>query len=361
MRGWRRWAHHGRDFHDMYMAQVLRTKAAELHVRCTVYNHLGDMVHHGKSLHKGEFMHTFSLAPRDFRKMARPARGELVPLLLARRHCILVNLLSVRALIRSDSVVVFDRAYERLGESHAHGALLQDLSLRLKREHPEAEQLPYEFRALETILQHVAGNLAVEMSVHKTVLENILASLERGIDRTRLRYLLIESKKLRQFHQKAKLIGDLLDNVLANDDELNDMYLSEIARGLPRRSLHHEEVELLLELYHATVDEIVQTAHNLTSQIKTSEEIIRFVLDSNRNELMVLGLRFSVGLLATAGLLYVAALYGMNLENFIEERTGGFEVVVTLGVVCFAVLFAVFAKHLRRVQKLTMNKATHLR
>lgn len=339
------------------------------YVRCTVYDKKGDMVVHGKNIRKLEFMKTYNLAPRDLRKMVRSHSNnrvmsgvfvDFVPLLVTRKNCILLNLLNIRAIIKCDSLVIFDN-YSSLGlgsrfnESHSHGAFLKDMSTRLKITHPDANSLPYEFRALEGILVDVTTNLNTEMIVHKTVLGNILSSLDNTIERTKLRYLLIQSKKLGQFHQKAKLIKDLLDYMLNEDDELNAMYLTEILQGTRRHSFNHQEVELLLESYYATIDENIQTVDNLLSQIKTSEEIIRFVLDSNRNDLMLLGLKFSVGLLSLGLTMYIAALYGMNLENFIEEEDGGLELVVVIGTISMLILFYYCTRQIKRLQRLTLS------
>ncbi|PVH19108.1 hypothetical protein CXQ85_001403 [Candidozyma haemuli] len=336
-------------FNDVFITNTLRTNKSENeYVKCTIYDSKGNMVCHGKNIRKAKFMRDYGLLSRDLRKVVRShspgtrtsgmkANVEFVPSLVTRDGSILLNLLNIRALIRHDTLVVFDAPTttfspsSRFHESHSHGLFLQELAKRLKTDHPDAPKLPYEFRALEAILIDVTSNLNTELKVHKTVLSNILASLDNSIERTRLRYLLIQSKKLAQFYQKAKLTGDLLDDLLNQDDELNALYLTEIEQGRPRYSFNHQEVELLLESYYTTIDEIVQTSQNLISQIKTSEEIIKFVLDANRNDLMLLGLRFSIGLLSMGAVLYVAALYGMNLENFIEEIDGGFEAVVVFG------------------------------
>lgn len=360
-------------FNDVFITNTLRTNKLENeYVKCTIYDSKGHMVCHGKNIRKTKFMRDYGLLSRDLRKVIRShspgtrtagmkANVEFVPLLVTRGGNILLNLLNIRALIRHDTLVVFDAPTttfspsSRFHESHSHGVFLQELAKRLSADHPDAPKLPYEFRALEAILIDVTANLNTELKVHNTVLSNILASLDDSIERTRLRYLLIQSKKLSQFYQKAKLTGDLLDDLLNQDDELNALYLTEIEQNRPRTAFNHQEVELLLESYYTTIDEIIQTAKNLISQIKTSEEIIKFVLDANRNDLMLLGLRFSIGLLSMGAVLYVAALYGMNLENFIEEIDGGFEGVVVLGMIALVVLFFYALKNLKQVQKITMS------
>lgn len=357
-----------------------KTKPIESsHIRCTIFDEKGNLIAHGKEFTKLEFMKLHDLIPRDFRKLYRHSSPSLnggggvadevyediVPSIVTRPNSFLLNLSNVKALIKKDRVIIFDGTASSNGgpnQSHSIQVFLKDMEKKLKEEIPIDHDyyLPYEFRALEAILVHVMSNLSTEMKVHQTVLQNILMGLETSIERVRLRYLLIQLKKISQFHQKAKLIRDLLDDILEQDDELNELYLTAKAQGHPRSLTNHPEVEMLIESYYKTSDEIVQTVENLLSQIKTTEEIINIVLDSNRNELMLLGLKFSVGLLSIGTALWVSSLYGMNLENFIEERDGGMELVVTASVLSIVIFFAVIFKQLTKLQKVTMtglNKA----
>lgn len=89
---------------------------------------------------------------------------------------------------------------------------------------------------------------------------------------------------------------------------------------------------------------------------------IRAILDANRNALMLLELKLSVYTLGIAVGTFVAGLYGMNLENFIEETNWGFSAVT--GGSCFAIVLAGwygFVK-LRKVQRVRMSQpAKHSR
>ncbi|KAG5419786.1 LPE10 [Candida metapsilosis] len=368
-------------FEDLFIYKTLSSSKSQENelIKCTIFNSKGQMTHHGKEVPKSKFMKLYNLVPRDFRKLSKHTSTavsastsmvpsstmhniELVPSLVMRKNCIMLNLLNIRALIQKDQVTIFDSsssvAHSVKYESHSQSQLLKLMENKLqetsshnhqqvKHAHEEAEY--YEFRALEAILIHVLSNLTTEMKVHKTILTNVLSGLDESIERYKLRYLLIQSKKLAQFQQKATLIRDLLEDLLERDDELNQMYLTD-----PRTGTNHAEIEMLLESYYKTSDEIVQTVENLRSQIKTTEEIINIVLDSNRNELMLLGLKFSTGLLSMGVALYLAALYGMNLENFIEESDGGFEFIVVVSSIALAVLLCVCVKKIKKVEKVTM-------
>ena len=81
---------------------------------------------------------------------------------------------------------------------------------------------------------------------------------------------------------------------------------------------------------------------------------VKAILDANRNSLMLLDLKFSIGTLGIGSGAFIASLYGMNLKNFIEESDLGF-----LGVTGWSFLFALAVcsyglKKLRKVQRVSM-------
>lgn len=81
---------------------------------------------------------------------------------------------------------------------------------------------------------------------------------------------------------------------------------------------------------------------------------VKAILDANRNSLMLLDLRFSILTLALTAGTFVAALYGMNLKNFIEESDLGFWGVSAWCTV-FGFVVAIYGiNKLRRVQRLSM-------
>ena len=137
----------------------------------------------------------------------------------------------------------------------------------------QAGSLPYEFRAMEAVLISVTTGLEEEFKGVAQPVMRVLQELEEDIDREKLRHLLIFSKRLGTFEQKARLVRDAIDDLLEADDDLVAMYLTERAQGKVREEDDHTEVEMLLESYHKVCDEIVQAAGNLVSNIRNTEEV----------------------------------------------------------------------------------------
>jgi magnesium transporter len=322
----------------------------ELKLRCTEFDENGNVTLVNGEFRKSELIQKYSLLPRDLRKID----SSVLPHILVRQSAILINLLHIRCLIKHNRVLVFD-VYGST-DSYAQSLFMYDLEgkLRQKQVSSAAGNLPYEFRALEAVLISVTTALESEFEGVREPVVRVLRELEEDIDRDKLRHLLIYSKKLGTFEQRARLVRDAIDDLLETDDDLAAMYLTEKAAGMNRVEDNHEEVELLLESYHKVADEIVQISSNLVSAIRNTEEIMRAILDANRNSLMLLDLKFSIGTLGISAGMFIAALYGMNLENFIEESNLGF-----FGVSAFSTILSVAAcwwglKKLRKVQRLSM-------
>jgi magnesium transporter len=325
---------------------------ADLKLRCTEFDANGSVTLVAGEFKKSELIAKFGLLPRDLRKID----SSIIPHILVRPSAILINLLNLRVLIQSDRVLVFD-AYGST-DTYNQSLFMYDLEGKLRQKadpRNPSNNLPYEFRALEAILISVTSGLEAEHALVSEPVTHILRELEEDIDREKLRHLLIHSKKLGTFEQKARLVRDAIDDVLNADDDLSAMYLTERKKtGKPRDETNHQEVEMLLESYHKICDEIVEMSGNLISNIRNTEEVVKAILDANRNQLMLLDLRFSIATVGIGGGTLVAGLYGMNLENFIEETNWGFGAVTAT---CFALtgLISWFGvRRLRKIQKVRM-------
>ncbi|TQS34455.1 hypothetical protein Golomagni_05162 [Golovinomyces magnicellulatus] len=340
--------------HDTSMFSLGRhisAKAATQPIlRCTEIDEKGKVVLASGEFKKSELIAKYGLLPRDLRKID----SSLLPHILVRPSAILINLLHLRVLIKSNRVLVFD-AYGTT-DTYNQSAFIYDLEnkLRHKSSSLPAGGLPYEFRALESVLISVITSLETEFEGVRTPVARVLRDLEEDIDRDKLRLLLILSKKLGTFEQRAKLVRDAIDELLEADDDLAAMYLTEKSQNIVRGDDDHTEVEMLLESYHKLCDEIVQESGNLVSNIRNTEEIVKAILDANRNSLMLLDLKFSIGTLGIGSGAFVAALYGMNLKNYLEESNLGFWGISGWCLIFSWIVCAYGLSKLRRVQRLSM-------
>ncbi|KAI1077042.1 cora-domain-containing protein [Whalleya microplaca] len=330
--------------------QLSQKAALEPRLRCTEVDESGNVIIVDGEFKKSELIARFGLLPRDLRKID----SSNLPHILVRPTAILLNLLHLKVLIKYNRVLLFDVFGSKA--SYPQSAFMYDLQGKLQQKGtPGNGGLPYEFRALEAVMQSVTQELEADFEAVRDPVIRILSELEDDIDRHKLRILLILSKRVSTFEQKAKLVRDAIEELLEADDDLASMYLTEKTRDIHRSLDDHTEVEMLLESYHKLCDEIVQEAGNLVSSIRNTEEIIRAILDANRNSLMLLELKFSVGTLGLAMGTFIAGLYGMNLENFIEETHWGFGVVTGVSIFFSLWVCRYGLLRLRKVQRVKMQ------
>ncbi|KAJ9311388.1 hypothetical protein DTO271D3_8365 [Paecilomyces variotii] len=332
------------------LGRTLAAKASnEVRLRCTEFDGNGNVTLVNGEFKKSELIAKYGLLPRDLRKID----SSVLPHILVRPGTILISLLHLRVLIKADRVLVFD-AYGST-DSYAQSVFMYDLEGKLRQKQAQTTgALPYEFRALEAVLISVTSGLEGEFEGVREPVVRVLRALEEDIDRDKLRHLLIYSKKLGTFEQKARLVRDAINDLLDADDDLAAMYLTERASGRERDENDHQEVEMLLESYHKVCDEIVQASGNLVTGIRNTEEVVKAILDANRNSLMLLDLKFSIGTLGLASGTLISALYGMNLKNFIEESDLGFGAVSVTCVVFSAIVCLYGLAKLRKVQRVRM-------
>ncbi|KAI3340875.1 hypothetical protein F4824DRAFT_449796 [Ustulina deusta] len=330
--------------------QLSKKAASEPRLRCTEVDENGNVILVDGEFKKSELIAKFGLLPRDLRKID----SSNLPHILVRPTSILLNLLHLKVLIKHNRVLLFDVYGTKA--SYPQSAFMYDLQGKLQQKAPATNGgLPYEFRALEAVLQSVTQEMEADFEAVRDPVIRILGELEDDIDRHKLRVLLILSKRVSTFEQKAKLVRDAIDELLEADDDLVAMYLTEKTQDVHRQLDDHTEVEMLLESYYKLCDEIVQEAQNLVSSIRNTEEIIRAILDANRNSLMLLDLKFSVGTLGLAMGTFIAGLYGANLENFIEETPWGFGTVTVISIIMSLIVCRYGLSKLRNLQRIKMQ------
>ncbi|KAG0271306.1 magnesium ion transporter [Linnemannia exigua] len=320
----------------------------EIKLRCTEFDHKGNVKTTAGEFLKSDLCQQHGLHARDLRKIDSSFNNQM-PVLLVRPEAILVNLGHIRALIKADLVVLFDSFGST--DSYNQSIFIYDLEEKLRMSTNASGGLPFEFRALEAILISVISSLQSEMEVLVHFVTKLLAHLEESIDQNKLKELLQYSKKLSQFESKTLLIRDVFVEVLDQDDDLANMYLTEKKLGRPRTEDSHEEIEILLESYLKQVEEIANTVSIVKQQMQSTEEIVNVILGANRNQLLLFELRIAMGTLGMSSGAIIASLYGMNLHNYLETNPHAFAIVGSTALGISMMVFAFCSRKLKMLAK----------
>ncbi|KAH8101766.1 cora-domain-containing protein [Cristinia sonorae] len=302
----------------------------DLMLRCTVLDQDGDVATISGQFKRSDLCTEHRLNPRDLRKIDSRI-PNLVPTILVRKEAILVNVLHIRALVKADAVVLFDTYGS--ADSRLHSVFLYHLEHNLKVKNSGQ---PYEFRALDSILLSVLSALEAEMVFIRNLVGGLLAELEDDIDHDRFKRLLHYSRRLASFQNRAKLVQEALEEVLEQDEDLIAMYLTDKKNGIDRQLQDHEELEVLLESFSKQVEEIVNEAENIQSNVQSTQEIVELILDSNRNALLTLDLKISILTMGIGIGTLVAGVFGMNLRSNLEDTEYMFYIMGALSMLIAA-------------------------
>ncbi|KAE9612065.1 hypothetical protein Lal_00022255 [Lupinus albus] len=344
---------------------------------------------------KYAIMHRVQIHARDLR--------ILDPLLsypstiLGREKAIVLNLEHIKAIITAEEVLLRDPTDENVVP------VVEELQRRLPQvsfshqqqgdgkeyrggqhdiEATEEDESPFEFRALEVALEAICSFLAartteLEMAAYPALDELTSKISSRNLDRVRK----LKSAMTR-LTARVQKVRDELEQLLDDDDDMADLYLSRkagssspvsgsgpansfgasstIGSKISRASRASmatvrfdendvEELEMLLEAYFMQIDGTLNKLTTLREYIDDTEDYINIQLDNHRNQLIQLELFLSSGTVCLSFYSLVAAIFGMNIPYTWNDNHGYmFKWVVIVSGVFSAVVFLLITAYARK-------------
>ncbi|XP_004493752.1 magnesium transporter MRS2-I-like isoform X3 [Cicer arietinum] len=279
--------------------------------------------------------------------------------ILGREKVIVLNLEHIKAVITADEVLVRDpmdddvipvveELRRRLPLKVSFGGQDQGEE---ESSIGEQNEFPFEFRALEVVLEAICSFLDA---------------------RTRE----LETTAYPALDELTSKIREELENLLDDDDDMAELYLSrklgvssspsssssgpnwhqnspnqgskihKSSRGSATTLQEEndvEELEMLLEAYFVQIDGTLNKLTTLREYIDDTEDYINIQLDNHRNKLIQLELFLSSGTVCLSIYSLVVAIFGMNIPYTWREDHGYvFKwVVIFTGMACSSVFLSV--------------------
>lgn len=342
---------------------------------------------------KHAIMHRVQIHARDLR--------ILDPLLsypstiLGREQAIVLNLEHIKAIITSEEVLLRDPLDEHVipvvaelqrrltpvnairdsqgdGKEYAGG---NDVDA------GEEDESPFEFRALEVALEAICSFLAARTTELETAAYPALDELTSKISSRNLDRVRKLKSAMTRLTARVQKVRDELEQLLDDDDDMADLYLSRKMAGASpvsgsgaanwfpasptigskisrasRASLATirgdendvEELEMLLEAYFMQIDSTLNKLSTLREYIDDTEDYINIQLDNHRNQLIQLELFLSSGTVSLSIYSLVAGIFGMNIPYTWNENHGYmFKWVVIFTAIFCAVTFVFIMSYAR--------------
>lgn len=325
---------------------------ANAEVQCIFYDEAGSAKGNSR-LSKQQIAEKYNLNTRDLRTIDLPSSG--FPHILIRDNAILVHMFDLRLLVQANQVVLFD-VDEDIGREHNdNNSRIFSYNLEDKLHYGHGSKfspnLPYELRVLETAFTSVTSTLEAKYLIIKKEVSETLATLHNdAVVHAGLRKLLEQVRKLSTVEQRATQIRNAVQDILNEDQDMADMYLTDKLAGRPHAIEDHQSVEYLLEAVQKASDAVVQQSSSLLGEIRRTEETVQSILNVRRNQIMVLEAKIEILMVGLASATLVAGWYGMNVINYSEESAWAFGVLTTLCLVATGLIWRAGARRLRTIQ-----------
>lgn len=336
------------------------------------------------------------------RRVRIPARDLRIldPLLsypstiLGRERAIVINLEHIKAIITAEEVLlrdpldddvvpIFEELQRRLMTSpdaacDGRGEEEEKMGIRNDTLIGEENDFPFEFRALEVMLESICSFLDARTTELETATYPALDELTSKISSRNLDRVRKLKSAMTRLTNRVQKIRDELEHLLDDDDDMADLYLSRklyansspltspsipnwyptsptTATKMSRASrasavTAHEEsdveqLEMLLEAYFMQIESTLNKLNTLREYIDDTEDYINIQLDSHRNQLIQLELFVSSSSVCLALYSLVCAIFGMNIPyKWREHHDHLFKwVVILTGLACGSLFMSIMA------------------
>ncbi|KAJ6664443.1 hypothetical protein lerEdw1_007100 [Lerista edwardsae] len=255
---------------------------------------------------------------------ARDLRFQHQVSIFPRNNRIIMRMEFLKAVVTPEYLLILD--YRNL---NMEKWLFQELAPQLAGEGQLVTySLPFEFRAIEAILQYWISYLHGRLThLQPQILETLDALVDPkllSVDRSKVHVLLQNGKSLSELETDLKVFKETILEILDEEEVIEELCLSkwtdprvfeESLSGID----HAEEMELLLENYYRQAEDLINEARELRVLIDDSESIIFINLDSHRNVMMRLNLQLTMGTFSLSLFGLIGVAFGMNLESSFEE------------------------------------------
>lgn len=350
-------------------------------------------------LDKGTIMRQCSLPSRDLRL--------LDPLfiypstILGREKAIVVNLEQIRCVITADEVVLLNSL---------DGAVLQyksELCSRLQAKREQADNLPFEFKALELALELTCISLDAQAKELAMEINPVLDELATSISTLNLERVRRFKGHLLGLTQRVQKVHDEIEHLMDDDGDMAEMYLTEkkqkaeayssgessaedpaaahmkepsksapvspvspkastimsqrltrtfssmssSRRGSFMSTLSDKEdiveLEMLLEAYFVFIDHTLSKLSSLKEYIDDTEDLINIKLGNVQNQLIKFELLLTAATFVATIFASITAVFGTNFDTPIFDDSSGFNWVLLITGICCGLLYFSFVVYFR--------------
>jgi magnesium transporter len=263
-----------------------------------------------------------------------------VATIFARKKGVIMNLGVIKMLISFDRVWLFNTDSEEVNEVIAPG-----LAKALKS---DKQSLDFELSVIEFAFNYKLQKMKGTADDLEKATIRLLKRVEQEYDDRSLEKLLKLKKQLSRFEIILKENEAAALEVLEDDEDLQDLCITQKMKAEDEAMIDIEEVESIFESYTDQIERLSYHLGDLKENIDDTQEIIALKLQNRRNSIIRYDLLATLITAVFSFLAVITGLYGMNIRNHFEQSQSAFWLIVSGFILFFALFCFLVLGYLKR-------------
>jgi len=281
-----------------------------------------------------------SLTYRDMRQILTDIHQ--VPSIEVRRHCILLCLPPVTA------ILLHNRVYILVNDDLKIDSLIRSL-VQLSEEHFKGKpatkpRSTFEFAALEVLITAAFFQLNQDIFHLERQFETTKCVVSKGtLTLPHLEGLHEIRGIIQSYGSRVKAFDKAFDKLISNPEDMRRMELTKYlhdpfpfeAAASPQAASPNPDLEILLGYFDQEMDQFTSRVTQLQESIDNTDRLLTLRLALVRNRLMFFDLGATIASCGTAIGTCISGIFGMNLLSGLEESYPAFVVTSLIILVVF--------------------------
>lgn len=285
------------------------------------------------------------IQPRDFNLLDK-SNNYKISTLIIRKSGYLLKLYNFRCIITSSKAFIFNT------ENFNVTNFISFFNYSFNNSDIISTSLPSELRFLELLLIYVCNQTDITInqltiSVNQISFENVKSN--------NLKNILSLQNKLTNAEQEYNEIKNVVSDLLESKEDMFEMYLSKKSDNINNLNQDDEskldEFERLLDNYNYQLDEDIYLIKKLIKEVDNKLRLADISLADFRNKIALYNTQISILSISISIGSFIAAIYGMNLQNNIENLTGGLYIISSVIIIISVIVYNLVYYQLDRIIK----------
>ena len=286
------------------------------------------------------------IQPRDFNVIDHKNNFKISSIIIRKTGYIL-KFYYIRCIVTKDKIFIFN------ADSNNTKKFIKFFKTNFNNNDLLSCGLPPELKFLELILIYVCNQTDITINQLTEMVHNI--SLDH-VKSSNLSNILNLQNRLIYAEQEYSEIKSVLSDLMSSKEDMFDLYLSkktcDFKDELDQDDKYKlDEFEILLENYQNQIVEDLKHIHNLIQEDDIILRLTEIDLADFRNRIALYNTKLSTYSICVSSASMIAALYGMNLDNYLEDLEGGFYLISSIIIFISCLIYCLVFTKLKQIIK----------